>query len=110
MVALLTPDFAAIASMLVVSMPRSANSSAAVSSTFWWARWLRPFGMVFVPVSFRSGRLRLNFDLREAPRADTQQHDSNADQDDDVDQWAVVRVADQGSAHSIDTVGKRIER
>jgi hypothetical protein len=41
MVALLTPDARAMASMLVASMPRAANSFRAASRTLAWARALR---------------------------------------------------------------------
>src|SRR5215472_12864688 len=59
MVALLTPDLAAMASTLVASIPFSANSSRAASRTLWCARWLRP-------------RATSDLDLRKTPGAEDQ--------------------------------------
>src|SRR5262249_40316973 len=75
MVALLTPEEAAIASTLVASIPFSANSSSAASRTLWCARWLKP-------------RAISNLDLRKAPGSKQQQSDRDQKQSQQIGRCA----------------------
>src|SRR5215475_12351641 len=96
MVALLTPEEAAIASTLVASIPFSANSSSAASRTLWCARWLRP-------------RAISNLDLGEAPGSEQQQSDSDQQQRQQIGRRAKHhQPAGKRSAKTVHAVRERI--
>src|SRR5215470_17006231 len=95
MVALLTPEAAAMASTLVASIPFSAKRLRAAARTLWCARWLRP-------------RAISNLDLREAPGAENKQDNGHTAQDDQVRYNAKLTAPDESSAQAIHSVGKRV--
>src|SRR5215467_9958882 len=95
MVALLTPDSRATASILVPSTPCSATSSSAAFSTFWWALALRVRGIS-------------DLDFRKEIASDTQQHERNQDQDGTIGGKSEMRTADQRASQAIDPVGQRV--
>src|SRR6185437_10471324 len=96
MVALLTPDFSAIASMLVASMPRSPNSSSAAARTLACACWLGVLAMS-------------DLDLRERVTAQPQEHRCNRRQCNCIGDRAEVRGSEKRRAQAVYTVGKRID-
>src|SRR6516225_7131096 len=103
MVALLTPDACEMASMLVASMPRSANSPSAALRTFSCA-------------SILLGRTisSSNLNLRESPCTDDQQNGADHNQYCDIDHGTESRTkehrAQKHGPHSIDSVRQRIQR
>src|SRR5262245_32053752 len=95
MVALLTPEAAAIASTLVASMPFSANKLSAASRTCWCARWLRP-------------RAISDLDLRKTPSAHDQQNHGDTGQNGQVGHNTKLAHPDQRSAQAIHSIGERV--
>src|SRR6516165_7088017 len=96
MVALLTPDARAMASMLVASMPRSANSASAASRT-WACAWVLG-GRAIVRL------LLLNLDLRERPGAQCQETGGDDAEDRKIDHHPEVRLADERAPQPVDAV------
>src|SRR5215467_2976966 len=97
MVALLTRDFAAIASTLVASMPFSANSSRAASRTLWCARWLRP-------------RAISNLDLRKTPGSKDEQGHRDERKSKQVRSGAEDhQTASENAAQAVYSIGERID-
>src|SRR5271154_1815042 len=107
MVALLTPDSSAIASMLVASMPRSANSSTAAFRTLSCASAL--LGLTIRLNSIHSVSKALNFDFRKQVCAQTQEDQRDRAQHAGVQGRMKVPLVDQRSAQSIHPVRQRIE-
>src|SRR5690242_1954906 len=96
MVALLTPDFSAMASMLVASMPRSPNSSSAAARTLACACWL---GVLAIS----------DLDLRERVTAQPQEHRCDGGQCNCIGDSAEVRGSEKCRAQAVYTVGERID-
>src|ERR1700680_3730175 len=109
MVALLTPDFSAMASMLVVSMPRSNRASVA-SRTFSWACVLLVLTTSFSPcVLMTSGPDDLQ--LNSGKQISTQREESHGDcaEQGNVQCQAKVRSIDEHAAQRVHAIGERIE-
>src|SRR6476620_6355074 len=99
MVALLTPDFCAIASMLAASMPRSPNKPSAASRTFSCASLLRVLAMF--------ARLQLN--LRKQISSQRQESYGNRTEDRNIEREAKVRCVDKHAAQGVYAIGEWIE-
>src|SRR5277367_6314875 len=97
MVALLTPESSAMASILVESMPRSENSCTAASSTCLWAFTL--LGLAIV----------LGFDSGEKIRSGAEKQHGDSRQQCHVEGQTEMPGVDQDAAQAVDSIGQRIK-
>src|SRR5580698_6745614 len=97
MVALLTPESSAMASILVASMPRSEKSCTAASSTCLWAFTL--LGLA-IPLGFDSG---------EEIGAGAQKQHGDSRQHCYIEGQVEMPGVDQDAAQAVDSIGQRIK-
>src|ERR1700761_1452286 len=97
MVALLTPESSAMASILVESIPRSENSCTAASSTCLWA-----FTLLGLAIS-------LGFNSSEEIGSGAQKQHGNPREQGHVECQAEMPGIDQDAAQAVDSIGQRVK-